>query len=125
MVRIDGTEIKGLSLKYNGKILTLSGMNLGMTLTKLAQILSGEPVIELVENDSVRAIYQGMQLQTLTLETLGGVPVITAGMVAKPIDVPESGGTDESVIKELKEVREMARVALDAVMAIEEGMADV
>ena len=125
MVRINGAEIKGLSLKYNGTILTLSGMNLGMTLTKLAQILSGEPVIELVEDGSVRAIYQGMQLRTLTMETLGGVPVITAGMVAKPIDVPESDGTDDSVAKELKEIREMARVALDAVMAIEEGMADV
>ncbi len=125
MVRINGTEIKGLSLKYNGTILTLTGMNLGMTLTKFAQILSDEPKIELVENGSVRAIYQSMQMRTLTMETLGGVPVITVSMVAKPVDVPESGGTDESVIKELKEVREMARVALDAVMAIEEGMADV
>lgn len=125
MVRINGTEIKGLSLKYNGTILTLTGMNLGMTLTKLAQILSDDPMIEKVEDGSVKGIYQSMQLRSLTMETLGGVPVITVSMVAKPIDVPESGGTDESVVKELKEVREMARVALNAVMAIEEGMADV
>lgn len=125
MVRINGTEIKGLSLKYNGTILTLSGMNLGMTLTKLAQILSDDPMIEKVEDGSVKGIYQSMQMRSLTMETLGGVPVITVSMVAKPINVPESGGTDESVVKELKEIREMARVALDAVMAIEEGMADV
>ena len=125
MVRINGAEIKGLSLKYNGTILTLTGMNLGMTLTKLAQILSDDPMIEKVEDGSVKGIYQSMQIRSLTMETLGGVPVITVSMVAKPIDVPESGGTDESVAKELKEIRDMARVALDAVMAIEEGMADV
>ena len=125
MVRINGTEIKGLSLKYNGTILTLTGMNLGLTLTKLAQILSDDPMIEKVEDGSVKGIYQSMQMRTLTMDTLGGVPVITVSMVAKPINVPESGGADDSVAKELKEVREMARVALDAVMAIEEGMADV
>lgn len=125
MVRINGAEIKGLSLKYNGTILTLTGMNIGMTLTKLAQILSGDPVIEKVEDGSVKGIYQSMQMRSLTMETLGGVPVITVSMVAKPIDVPESSGTSDSVAKELKEIREMARVALDAVMAIEEGMADV
>ena len=124
MVRINGTEIKGLSLKYNGTILTLTGMNLGLTLTKLAQILSDEPVIELVENDSVRAIYQSMQMRTMTLETLGGVPVITVSMVAKAVDVPESG-VDGDVSKQIEEIRAMAKVALDAVIAIEEGMADV
>ena len=124
MVRINGTEVKGLSLKFDGKILTLTGMNIGMTLTKIAQILSDEPKIEVIENDSVRAIYQSMQMRTMTLETLGGVPVIAVSMVAKPIDVPESG-VDSDVSKQLEEIRAMAKVALDAVIAIEEGMADV
>lgn len=124
MVRINGTEIKGLSLKYNGTILTLTGMNIGMTLTNLAQILSDDPMIEKVEDGSVKGIYQSMQMRSMTMETLGGVPVITVSMVAKPIDVPETGG-DADLAKEIEKVRDMAQVALDAVMAIEEGIADV
>ena len=125
MVKINGTAVDGMTLKYNGSILTLIGKNIGMTLTKLAEMLSGEPVIELVENGSVRAIYQGVQLSTLTMETIGGALTVTVMMAAKPIESTGGGGDSSDLVDQIEEVRELAQTAVDAVTAIEEGMSHV
>ena len=124
MIKINGTTVEGMTAKYNGSILTLTGKNIGMTLTKLAQMLSDNPVIEVVEDGSVRAIYQSMQLNTLAMETVGGALVVTVAMVAKTVKVP--GGDDsEDLPAQIEEVRTLAQSAVDAVTAIEEGMSHV
>lgn len=125
MVKINGTAVDGMTLKYNGSILTLIGKNIGMTLTKLAEMLSGNPVIELVENGSVRAIYQGVQLSTLTMETIGGALTVTVMMAAKPIESTGGDGDSSDLAAQIEEVRALAQTAVDAVTAIEEGMSHV
>lgn len=125
MVKINGTAVDGMTLKYNGSILTLIGKNIGMTLTKLAEMLSGEPVIELVENGSVRAIYQGVQLSTLTMETIGGALTVTVMMAAKPIEPTDDDEDSSDLAAQIEEVRTLAQTAVDAVTAIEEGMSHV
>lgn len=125
MVKINGTAVDGMTLKYNGSILTLIGKNIGMTLTKLAEMLSGNPVIELVENGSVRAIYQGVQLSTLTMETIGGALTVTVMMAAKPIESEDDDEDSSDLAAQIEEVRALAQTAVDAVTAIEEGMSHV
>lgn len=125
MVKINGTAVNGLTAAYNGSTLTLTGRNIGMSLTGLADLLSGDPVIEVVKNGIVTGIYQSLQLKALTMETIGGVLTVTAMMAAKPIESTGGDGDSSDLVDQIKEVRELAQTAVDAVTAIEEGMSHV
>ena len=47
MIRINGMDVPGMGARFSGAVLTLTGRNLGVTLTKLAKMLEDEPLEDL------------------------------------------------------------------------------
>lgn len=118
MVRIDGVSLSGAAARYSGRMLTLTLRNAGLPFAEIAQMLGGNPVIEVVKNGAVTAVYQSVTLHALTMETAGGALVVTASLSVGSVS---GGGQSERIEQALA----LAQAAMDAVKAIEEGMTDV
>lgn len=118
MVRIDGISVSGASARYSGRMLTLTITDPGIPFARIAQMLGGDPSIEVVKNGAVTALYRGVTLHALTMETKRGVLEMTASLTAKSVF---SGGQAERI----EQAFDLAEQAMDAVEAIEEGIADV
>jgi len=118
MIRINGMDVPGMGARFSGAVLTLTGRNLGVTLTKLAKMLEDEPVIEVIEDGSVTAIYRALQLRALTMEMVAGMLVTSASMTAKPVQAQQ----DEEIRALARQANDAAQAALAAIKAMEEGM---
>ena len=118
MIRINGVCVDGATARYADRVLTLTLRNTGLTLSRIVQLLSDEPSIEVIKNGAVTAIYRSVALHALTMETAGGAPAVTASLTAASVF---GGGQAERI----EQAFDLAEQAMDAVKAIEEGMSDV
>ena len=118
MVRIDGISVNGASARYSGRMLTLTLTDSGMPFAQIAQMLGGDPVIEVIRSGAVTAVYRGVTLHALTMETTRGVLEVTASLSVGSVS---GGGQEQTASTALA----LAQAAADAVKAIEEGMTGV
>ena len=89
-IRVNGEALirnAAAKLSSDGRILTVIARNPDRTVGDIATLLGAGAKIEVLDGAAVKAIYQGMMLVTIGMETLGGATVVTASMQVDTLDM--------------------------------------
>lgn len=88
VIRINGEAVKSATYKLSsdGRIMTMTIRNPEQTVGALANMLSGNPKIEIIANGSTQAVYTAVKMMTINMETVGGVLTVTASLQVNALE---------------------------------------